>query len=65
MCSVGFFSIVTDTAHTYADMKDTFEFYKEDLVSDNFLVLESEFGMWRKRTDNNLPSTIDEVLKST
>jgi hypothetical protein len=53
----------------FADVKETFEFYREDLISDNFLVLESEFemwrNMWRKRIDTNLPSTISEVLKST
>ena len=31
----------------FADMKDTFEFYKEDLLSDNFALLESEFEMRR------------------
>ncbi|CAF4698541.1 unnamed protein product [Rotaria sp. Silwood1] len=53
----------------FADMKDTFEFYKEDLLSDNFVVLESEFemwrNMWRKRNDHDLPCTIGQVLKST
>ncbi|CAF3169504.1 unnamed protein product [Rotaria sp. Silwood2] len=53
----------------FADMKDTFEFYKEDLLSDNFFVLESEFEMWRnmwqKHNDHDLPCTIRQVLKST
>jgi hypothetical protein len=49
----------------FANVKNTLEFYKEDLVSDKFLVLESEFELWRKRADNNFPCTIGEVLKST
>lgn len=53
----------------FADVKNTFEFYQDDLVSNDFVVLESEFemwrNMWRKRPDHNLPSTIGEVLKST
>ena len=31
----------------FADMKDTFEFYKEGLLSNNFVLLEGEFEMWR------------------
>ena len=53
----------------FADMKDTFEFYKEDLLSDNFVLLESEFemwrNMWRKCNGHDLPCTIGQVLKST
>ena len=49
----------------FIDMKDTFEFYKEDLLSDNFFLLESEFEMWRKRNDHDLPCTIGQALKST
>ena len=53
----------------FADMKDTFEFYKEDLLSDNFVLLESEFEVWRntwrKRNGRDLPCTIGQVLKST
>ena len=53
----------------FADMKNMFEFYKEDLLSDNFVLLESEFemwrNMWRKRDGHDLPCTIGQVLKST
>ena len=49
----------------FADVKNTFEFYQDDLVSNHFLVLESEFEMWRKRPDNNFPCIIGGVLKST
>ena len=48
-----------------ADVTSTFEFYLDDLVSNEFLVRKSEFEMWRKRPDNNFSSTIDEVLRST
>ena len=49
----------------FADTKNTFEFYKEDLLSDNFVLLENEFEMWRKRNGHDLPCTIGQVLKST
>ena len=53
----------------FADMKDTFEFYNEDLLLDNFVLLESEFeiwqNMWRKRDGHDLPCTTGQVLKST
>ena len=55
------------TTVNFTDLKDTFEFYKEDLLSDNLLVHESEFELWRnswrKRVDANLPLTIDQLLK--
>ena len=49
----------------FADMKDTVEFYEKDLLSENFVLLESEFEMWRKRNDHDLPCTIGQILKST
>ena len=55
------------TTAEFTDLKETFEFYKDDLRSDSFLVLESEFELWRnswrKRMNENLPLTVDHLLK--